>query len=115
MKILLVNKFLYLRGGDCIHTLNLGQMLRKMGHTVRFYAMDHSKNIENENRFFYAKEINFSSTKLSGKFEATRRILWGTGIENGVQKLLKDFHPDIVHLNNIHSYLSPLIVKLALK
>ena len=55
MKILLVNKFLYLRGGDCIHTLNLGQMLRKMGHTVRFYAMDHSKNIENENRFFYAK------------------------------------------------------------
>ena len=115
MKILLVNKFLYLRGGDCIHTLNLGQMLRKMGHTVRFYAMDHSKNIENENRFFYAKEINFSSTKLSGKFEATRRILWGTGIENGVQKLLKDFHPDIVHLNNIHSYLSPLIVKLAQK
>lgn len=83
MKILLVNKFLYPRGGDCIHTLSLGQMLRKMGHTVRFYAMDHLKNIENENRFFYAKEINFSSTKLSGKFEATRRILWGTGVENG--------------------------------
>ena len=39
MKILLVNKFLYPRGGDCIHTLSLGQMLRKMGHTVRFYAM----------------------------------------------------------------------------
>ena len=105
MKILLVNKFLYPRGGDCIHTLSLGQMLRKMGHTVRFYAMDHLKNIENENRFFYAKEINFSSTKLSGKFEATRRILWGTGVENGFKKLLKDFHPDIVHLNNIHSYL----------
>ena len=50
MKILLVNKFLYPRGGDCIHTLSLGQMLRKMGHTVRFYAMDHLKNIENENR-----------------------------------------------------------------
>ena len=45
MKILLVNKFLYPRGGDCIHTLSLGQMLRKMGHTVRFYAMDHLKNI----------------------------------------------------------------------
>lgn len=59
MKILLVNKFLYLRGGDCIHTLNLGQMLRKMGHTVRFYAMDHSKNIENENRFFMQKKLIF--------------------------------------------------------
>ena len=51
MKILLVNKFLYPRGGDCIHTLSLGQMLRKMGHTVRFYAMDHLKNIENEKGF----------------------------------------------------------------
>ena len=28
MKILLANKFYYRRGGDCIHMLNLEQMLK---------------------------------------------------------------------------------------
>ncbi len=36
MKVLIVNKFLYPRGGDCIHSLNLGEVLRHAGHDVRF-------------------------------------------------------------------------------
>lgn len=113
MKILLVNKFLYPRGGDCIHTLNLGQMLREVGHTVRFYAMDYPENIQDKDKPFFAKEINFASANLSGKIKAAKRILWGTGVKEGFKELLKDFQPDIVHLNNIHSYLSPLVARLA--
>ena len=113
MKILLVNKFLYPRGGDCIHTLNLGRMLREAGHTVRFYTMDYPENIQDEGKPFFAKEINFSSTSLSGKIKAAKRILWGTGVKESFKELLKDFQPDIVHLNNIHSYLSPLVARLA--
>ena len=29
------------------------------------------------------------------------------------RKILNDFRPDIVHFHNIHSYLSPVVVKLA--
>lgn len=32
MKILLANKFYYRRGGDCVHTLNLEQLLKAHGH-----------------------------------------------------------------------------------
>lgn len=115
MKILLVNKFLYPRGGDCIYTLGLAQILREAGHTVRFYAMDFPENIPDMDRAFFAGEINISSGSLSEKVKAVNRILWGTGVKKGFESLLNDFQPDIVHLNNIHSYLSPLIARLAHK
>lgn len=113
MKILLVNKFLYHRGGDCIYTLGLAQILREAGHTVRFYAMDYPENIMDKDRSFFAEEVCFSSVSLTGKIKAAKRILWGTGVRQGFEELLKDFRPDIVHLNNIHSYLSPLVAQLA--
>lgn len=34
MKILLANKFYYRRGGDCVYTINLEQLLKKHGHEV---------------------------------------------------------------------------------
>lgn len=113
MKILLVNKFLYPRGGDCIHTLNLGRLLRKAGHSVHFYAMDYPKNLQDENEACFAEEISFSSMGLSGKIKAAGRVLWGIGVKSGFEKLLDNLQPDIVHLNNIHSYLSPIVAKLA--
>ncbi|WP_291530776.1 glycosyltransferase [Bacteroides sp. UBA939] len=113
MKILLVNKFLYPRGGDCIYTLNLGRLLCEAGHTVRFYAMDYPENIQDKDKPFFAKEISLSSAGLSGRVEAVNRILWGKGINQGFGRLLDEFEPDIVHLNNIHSYLSPVVAKLA--
>ena len=36
MKILLANKFYYRRGGDCIYTLNLEQLLKAHGHEVQY-------------------------------------------------------------------------------
>ena len=109
MKVLLVNKFLYPRGGDCIYTLNLGRLLRKAGHCVQFYAMAYPENLQDENEACFAEEVSFSSISLSGKIKAARRILWGTGVRSGFEKILDSFQPDIVHLNNIHSYLSPVV------
>ena len=41
MKILLANKFYYRRGGDCVHTLNLEQLLKGHGLEVSLFAMDY--------------------------------------------------------------------------
>lgn len=47
MKILLANKFYYRRGGDCVHTLNLEQLLKAHGHEVAVFAMDYPEKSEN--------------------------------------------------------------------
>ena len=38
MKILLINKFLYPKGGDAITTLKTGQLLIKKGHDLGLFT-----------------------------------------------------------------------------
>ena len=112
LKILIVSKFLYARGGAEVYAMNLGEMLQKQGHEVCFFSMHHPQNIHvNEDKYF-AKEVSFFQPSISGKINAALRI-FGTGIKRNYEKILDDFQPDIVHLNNIHSYLSPIVAKLA--
>lgn len=53
MIILLTNKFHYLQGGDCIHILNLEQLLKEYGHEVAIFAINYPKNMNTPwNRYF---------------------------------------------------------------
>ena len=98
MKILLCNKFYYRRGGDCIYMLNLEQLLKAHGHEVAVFAMDSS-------------EVKFKPGP--GMVEAFRRPFGTSEVKKKFCALLDDFKPDVVHLNNIHSQLSPIIAELA--
>ena len=113
MKIIIVNKFLYSRGGDCICAMNLRQLLENNGHEVRYFAMEYPQNIECKETIYFPKEVSFSSPGIKNKMEAVNRILFGGGVKQRFQKLIDDFKPDVVHLHNIHSYLSPILAKIA--
>ena len=45
MKILMINKFLYPRGGAETYVFKLGEQLIKEGHEVQYFGMEHSDNI----------------------------------------------------------------------
>ena len=97
LKILIVSKFLYARGGAEVYAMNLGEMLQKQGHEVCFFSMHHPQNIHvNEDKYF-AKEVSFFQPSISGKINAALRI-FGTGIRRNYEKILDDFQPDIVHI-----------------
>ena len=115
MKILIINKFLYPRGGDCICALNLGELLKANGHDVCYFAMDYSENISFNESSNFPEEVSFSSPGINGKLKAVSRILNGGGVVDKYSKVLDSFKPDVVHLHNIHSYLSPIVAKLANK
>jgi len=112
MKILLVNKFFYPRGGDCILTMSTRRLLMAGGHQVRVYAMSYPENIDLPESRDFAPEIRFDGS-FPEKFKALRRLLGIDRIKKSFGKVLDDFKPDVVHLHNIHSYLSPTIGELA--
>ena len=113
MKILLVNKFYYRRGGDCIYMLNLEQLLKTHGHDVAVFAMDYPENIETEWKRYFPNEIKF--TPGVGMLETFMRMFGLGEVKRKFNFLLNDFKPDVVHLNNIHTQLSPVIARLAHK
>ncbi len=110
-RVLLANKFYYRRGGDCIYVLNLEQLLKANGHEVAIFAMDYPENLPSEWSEYFPSEIRFSPGV--GMIEALRRPLGTAQVSRKFNKLLDDFRPDIVHLNNIHSQLSPVIARIA--
>ena len=105
MRIILSNKFYYRRGGDCIYMLNLEQLLKAHGHEVAVFAMDYPENQETSWRKYFPRNMSrlMALTRPFGSREVRRKF----------NKLLDDFRPDVVHLNNIHTQLSPVIAELA--
>lgn len=113
MKILIANKFYYNRGGDCIATFALENLLKAHGHEVAIFAMNYGENIDSEWKEYFAPEVNFSAPKFIDKLRAAKRVFYSASVKKQFLRLINDFNPDVVHLNNIHSYISPYIAKLA--
>lgn len=111
MRVLLANKFYYRRGGDCIYTLNLEQLLKDKGHEVAVFAMDYPENLDSPWSKYFPSEI--SMRPGFGVLEALRRPFGSGEVKNAFSRLLDDFKPDVLHLNNIHTQLSPIIAELA--
>ncbi|WP_106828375.1 glycosyltransferase [Parabacteroides pacaensis] len=114
MRILLVNKFYYPRGGDCISTLNLEELLKKYGHEVAVFAMDHPETIDTPYKKYFPSEISFSLSS-GNLLESFMRPFGTSEVKKKFTSLLNDFRPDIVHLNNIHTQLSPIVAEIAYK
>jgi len=111
MKILLANKFYYPRGGDCIYTINLEHLLKQHGHEVAIFAMQHPENIKTEWEKYFPNEVKFAPN--SKAIEAVLRPFGTKEVKLKFNALLEDFQPDVVHLNNIHSQISPIIAQIA--
>lgn len=111
-KIILVNKFYYRRGGDCVCTLNLERLLTEQGHETAVFAMKYHKNIPSRWSSYWPDEVDFGGS-VTDKINALKRTLGYGDIKPKFAALLNDFKPDVVHLNNIHSYLSPILAEMA--
>lgn len=105
MRILLSNKFYYRRGGDCVYVLNVEQLLKKHGHEVAVFAMDYPDNLETPWKKYFPSNMT--------KPMAFSRPFGSREVKKKFNRLLDDFRPDVVHLNNIHTQLSPVIAELA--
>lgn len=112
MRILLVNKFYYPRGGDCMVTMGTERLLRAAGHDVAVFAMQYGQNVEPESMSAFASEVSFAGG-VGAKVKALCRTMGGGDVKSSFTTMLHGFNPDVVHLHNIHSYLSPVIARLA--
>lgn len=112
MRVLLVNKFYYPRGGDCVVTMATERLLSAHGHEVAVFAMDYPENVDTPWRRYFAPQVAFDGG-LSGKLGGVRRMLGRDAVGECFTRLLDEFRPDVVHLHNIHSYLSPVVARIA--
>ena len=111
-RVLLVNKFYYPRGGDCVVVLNTQALLRENGVEAEVFAMQYPHNLEARYEDRFAAEVSFGRG-IRQQLQALKRTLGMGDVIDRFESVLDDFKPDVVHLHNIHSYLSPVVAQLA--
>lgn len=107
MRILLVNKFHYLKGGSEKYYFELAEMLKEHGHEIAFFSMKNEKNIKTKNKEYLTEEINLNGGNKLKAFN----IICSKDNERLMEKALNEFKPDIVHINNFQRQLSASIIK----
>jgi len=111
MKILLINKFLYPKGGDAISTLTTGRILMAHGHKVIFWGMEHPDNPEYEFQDYFVSQIDYEKQGgLRSKALSAMNILYSFEARKKLAALLKITQPDMVHLNNFAHQISPSVL-----
>ena len=110
MKILLANKIYYNRGGDCTATISLEKLLQEYGHQTAIFSTQHPLTEPSEWSKYFPSNI---ALNLKGLPKAVMRIFHSPEVITKFISLLEDFKPDILHVHNIHSYLSPVICQIA--
>ena len=113
-RVLLVNKFYYPRGGDCVVVLNTEALLRENGVEAQVFAMEFPLNQPAHYQDQFASKVSFDGG-MSKQWQALQRTLGRGDVRERFEAVLDDFKPDVVHLHNIHSYLSPVVGELAHK
>lgn len=106
MRILLVNKFHYLRGGSEKYYFELAQLLKSKGHTVGFFSMKHEENITTGDAEYFVEEIDLNT---GSKLKALD-VIYSQENKRLMAKALEEFKPDIVHINNFQRQLSASII-----
>lgn len=114
MKILMVNKFLYSRGGAENYMLKIGRFLEENGHTLAYFGMYDEKNTVGNPSGLYTGNMDFHGKSLS-RFLYPFRIVYSLEAKRKISKVIEDFQPDIIHLNNINFQLTPSVIDAAAK
>lgn len=109
MNILMVNKFLYPNGGSENYVFKLGKQLQEMGHAVQYFGMDHKERLVGNRLDCYTLNMDFHTGKLR-KFLYPFRIIYSREAKKKIIRILDDFMPDVVHLNNFNFQLTPSIL-----
>lgn len=110
MKILQVQRFFYLRGGSSRYFFEVSRLLKKYGHNVGFFSMDHYRNKKSIWSKFFVSNVSFRDTSLIGRFRYLERMFIGIEAMHKISEILDYFKPDIVHLHDIYHHIPLTII-----
>lgn len=114
MRILLVNKFLYPRGGAETYLLKVGEELAKRNNQIEYFGMYDEKNIVGNSSNKYTTNMDFHANGLK-RFTYPFKIIYSFEAKRKMKDVIKKFKPDLIHLNNINFQLTPSIIDVAYK
>ena len=119
MNILIPNWTWYPSGGDWTYVENLNKFYTARGHRVIPFSMHDERNFETEYKRYFIEKIDYKelnkSKSLPNALKSAKKTLYSAEAKKNITRLLDENHVDLVHINNIHHYLTPASILPVIK
>lgn len=109
MKVLLVNKFHYRKGGSETYYFTLAEALKARGHEVIFFAMQDEKNLSCEQEGYFVSNASVNGG-MKSKLNMLLHMTYSKEAYTKMKALLKAEEPDLVILNLVHKQITLSII-----
>lgn len=107
MRILLVNKYFYRKGGAETYFFALAEGLRALGHDVAFFSMQHPNNEPSYwSKYFVSEKDYVGDISAFKKVQEASTLIYSFEARRKFEALLEEFKPDVIHMNNVHRQLT---------
>lgn len=114
MRIVHVHKYFHSRDGASRYERGLMRLQEEAGHAVAPFAMHDERNEPTPWSEYFVS--NLETKRVAVGLSAVRqlaRAFWSTEAEKKFDRMLEVFRPDIIHVHNIYTHLSPSVLAVA--
>ncbi len=103
MRVILVNKFHYRKGGSETYYFDVAEGLLQRGHEVHYFAMEGAENetCADSDLFVSSKDYNGPSG-AADKVKAAASLIYSKEARERFQALCERVRPEVVHMNLVH-------------
>jgi len=114
LKILMINKYYFIKGGSERCFFDLKALLESKGHEVIPFAMADDQNVESKYDSYFVDSINYDfDSKLNRLLSAPKvfgRMTYSLHAKRKIEELLSKEKFDVAHLHMIEHQISPSIL-----
>jgi glycosyltransferase involved in cell wall biosynthesis len=115
MNILVVNWTWYPSGGDWTYVDNVVKLYQQKGHNVIPFSMKDDRNYPSEYSDYFIENIDYKKVNkrsLTAGVKVIMKSIYSVEAQKNLERLLTDVKIDFAHINVIHHYITPTILKI---
>jgi glycosyltransferase involved in cell wall biosynthesis len=114
MNILVVNWTWYPSGGDFTYVENVCRLYEEKGHHVIPFSMKDDRNAPTPYDDYFIENIDYKKVKRSFTtgIKVVMKSIYSFEAQRNLTRLLSDVKIDAAHINVIHHYITPTILKI---
>lgn len=111
MRILLINRNHFIGGGADRVYLNTGKSLEENGHDVSYFSTTHEQNVASIYGDYFVNDVKPRNGNFYSKIKGVKKYLYNNEAVDNLERLIKDFKPEVAHLHLFYGALSASVLK----
>jgi glycosyltransferase involved in cell wall biosynthesis len=115
MNILVVNWTWYPSGGDWTYVEHVVSLYKQKGHNVIPFSMKDDRNFATPYSDYFIENIDYKKINrrsITAGVKVVAKSIYSTEAQQNLERLLSDVKIDVAHINVIHHYITPTILKI---